>query len=305
MKDEAERKAGSEAVEVGARRCRDAEGVTVADALAEGAARLEESGVDSARLDAELLAGKALGRTRTELHLDRAHALSEEEARAYRALIDRRAAREPLAYVLGEWGFRRLRLNVDRRVLVPRPETEVVVERCLRLVRDLERPDVLDVGAGSGAIALAIADEHPGARVTAIDVSADALEVARANAAATGLDVCFELRDLRDGLAGSYDLVVSNPPYVTGAEIETLEPEVRDWEPRIATVGEEHTRLIAAAARAVLKEGGALVLEVADGHAAGVSALLAGLGYEDVRTAADLAGRDRVVEGRWGSSRTQ
>ncbi len=188
-------------------------------------------------------------------------------------------------------------------MLVPRPETEVVVQRCLDLVRDLPEPEVLDVGTGSGAIALAIADEHPGARVTATDVSAGALEVARANAAAAGLDVRFEQRDLRDGLAGTFDLVVSNPPYVSGTEIESLEPEVRDWEPRLATVGEEHTGLIASAAREVLRPGGWLVLEVADGRGGEVAALLRRLGYAEVEAGSDLAGRDRVVEGRWASSR--
>ena len=130
-------------------------------------------------MDAELLLGHALGLTRSELRLERGRELAERGHAAARTLVERRAAREPLAYVLGEWGFRRLTLKVDRRVLVPRPETEVVVERCLELLRAHESPAVLDVGTGSGAIALAIADEHPGARVTAIDVSEEALALAR------------------------------------------------------------------------------------------------------------------------------
>jgi release factor glutamine methyltransferase len=192
---------------------------------------------------------------------------------------------------------------VDNRVLVPRPETEIVVERCLELLRGLERPAVLDVGTGSGAIALAIADEHPGACVTAIDVSPGALEVARENADAAGLEIAFAEQDVRDGLVGGYDLVVSNPPYVTSEEIETLEPEVRDWEPRVATVGEEHTEAIAASAAQALLSGGHLVLEVADGRAVEVAEVLGRLGYEDIRSGQDLTGRDRVVEGRWSSRR--
>ena len=282
---------------------RDAESVTVAEALAESARRLGDAGVENPRLDAELLAGKVLGVTRTRLHLEPERTLSPAEKGEIRALIDRRVRREPLAYVLGEWGFRRLTLQVDERVLVPRPETEVVVERCLELLRGTEAPAVLDVGTGSGAIALAIADEHPGARVTAIDVSPDALDVARANAAAAGLDVAFELRDLREGLAGCYDLVVSNPPYVTAEEIEGLEPEVRDWEPRLATVGAEHTATLAVEAATVLVRGGWLVLEVADGRGEAVVGLLRETGYEEVAASADLAGRDRVVEGRWSSAR--
>jgi release factor glutamine methyltransferase len=274
--------------------------VTVSEAVSEGELLLGAAGIDTARLDAELLAGHALGLTRTELYLDPGRELSEGEAAGLWALLERRAGREPIAYVLGEWGFRRLTLKVDRRVLVPRPETEVVVERCLELLRGLDSPTVLDVGVGSGAIALAIADEHPGARVTAIDVSEEALEVARENARTTGLEVTFEHRDVRDGLAGSYDLVVSNPPYVTADEIEELEPEVRDWEPRTATVGDDHTEVIAAAAAEVLKPGAWLVLEVGGGQAGAVVARLQKLGYEDVTTVPDLAGRDRVVGGRWG-----
>ncbi len=254
-------------------------------------------------MDAELLAEKALGLRRTELYLDRERPLADDETAELERLLARRARREPLAYVLGEWGFRRLTLKVDPRVLVPRPETEVVVQRCLDLLGDLPKPAVLDVGTGSGAIALAIADEHPGACVTAIDVSAEALELAEENARATGLEVFFERRDVGDGLAGSYDLVVSNPPYVSAEEIEQLEPEVRDWEPRIATVGKEHSALIAEEAARVLVQGGHLVLEVADGRADEVSRLLGECGYEEVRAGRDLTGRDRVVEGRWSSAR--
>ena len=277
--------------------------MTAAAVLAEAAARLRAAGVEAPEVDAELLLGHALGLTRSELRLERGREVSEHDTAAARTLVERRAAREPLAYVLGEWGFRRLTLKVDRRVLVPRPETEVVVERCLELLRGHESPAVLDVGTGSGAIALAIADEHPGARVTAIDVSEGALALAGENAAAAGLGVTFERRDLRDGFAGCYDLVVSNPPYVAPGEIETLEPEVRDWEPRLATVGAEHTEAVALGARAVLEPGGHVVLEVAAGRGEEIADLLRKVGYDDVRAGLDLAGRDRVVEGRWPTSR--
>jgi release factor glutamine methyltransferase len=276
--------------------------VTVGGLLAEAAERLGRAGVDTPQVDAELLLGDVLGLSRTELQLDRERALTDDEESAARELVERRERREPLAYVLGEWGFRRLTLKVDRRVLVPRPETEVVVGRCLELLHGLDAPAVLDVGTGSGAIALAIEDEHPSARVTGIDVSEGALALARENAAATGLSVRLELADLRDGLSGRYDLVVSNPPYVSAAELETLEPEVRDWEPRIATVGEEHTELIARAARDVLDPGGWLVLEISAGARETTTGLLRDLGYEQVRAGADLAGRDRVVEGQWLTS---
>ena len=147
--------------------------------------------MESARLDAERLLARALGLSRIELYTQHDRPLSEAERAAARELVQRRGAREPLAYVLGDWDFRRLTLRTDARALVPRPETEIVVERCLALIRDQEAPCVLDVGTGSGAIALAIAHEHRGARVAATDASESALELARENARANELDVVF------------------------------------------------------------------------------------------------------------------
>ena len=180
---------------------------------------------------------------------------------------------------------------------MPRPETETVVERCLARISGLAEPHVLDVGTGSGAIALAIADEHPGARVTGIDASPGALEVAGANALRTGLEIELREWDLFTGLPdGPWDLVVSNPPYVLPEEVEKLAPEVRDWEPREALVGVGATEAVARGGLDVLQPGRALVLEVAAGASARVVAMLAGLGYGDITTTRDLAGRDRVVE---------
>ncbi len=273
---------------------------TVAGTLPQATARLARAGVESPAVDAEILLAHVLGTTRSALRADGGRELDVYEREALGRLLARRATREPLAYVLGEWGFRSLMLNVDRRVLVPRPETEIVVERCLARIAGLDEPRVLDVGTGSGAIALAIADEHPGARVTGMDASAYALAVARENAARTGLEVELLQADLFAGLPdGWWDLVVSNPPYVSPTEIDSLEPEVRDWEPRDALVGEGATDAIAEHARVGLRPGGALVLELAEGDAARASALLRNLGYSDVETTRDLAGRDRVVEGSW------
>jgi len=254
---------------------------------------------ETGRLDAELLLAHTLGRHRIELYTDFDRPLSSHELDAYRDLVARRARHEPVAYILGEWGFRGLTLNVDRRALIPRPETEIVVERALTHLRGIEQPDVLDVGTGTGAIALAIADEHPGAKVTGVDVSPDALELARENVARTGLAVELLHHDLRAGLPGGpYDLVVSNPPYVQPADLGTLMPDVRDYEPHVALVGTGATESIARAATGVLSPGGHLVLEVGDGQATTTAAMLDGLGYSAVVTTPDLAGRDRVVEGR-------
>jgi len=241
---------------------------------------------------------RVLGTTRSSVRAEPDRTLSDAAAAELDELVARREGREPLAYVLGEWGFRQLTLKVDPRVLVPRPETEILVERCLALVSGLDEPKVLDVGTGSGAIALAIASEHPGARVTGIDASTDALEVAADNARHTGLAVELVEWDLFTGLpAGPWDLVVSNPPYVRPSEIDLVEPEVRNWEPRAALVGEGATEAVAKGALGVLRIGRALVLEVADGDAGHVSGLLRELGYADVAVTKDLSGRERVVQG--------
>ena len=265
----------------------------------EVARELHEAGVPSPRVDSEHLVAHVLGLTRSGLYSsDRV--LSEREATWLQELVARRRAREPLAYVLGEWGFRRLMLNVDARALVPRPETEVVVERCLVHLAGLAEPRILDVGTGSGAIALALADEVPGARVVAVDLSEDALALAGENLARVDVDGRVELRrgDLLAGVAGPFDLVVSNPPYVPVAEYDSLQPEIRLYEPYGAIVGDRVWEQIAREARRTLVPGGRLVLECGDGQAADVSAGLEALGYETVLATQDLAGRDRVVEAR-------
>jgi release factor glutamine methyltransferase len=272
--------------------------LSLGDVLRRASEHLDKTS-ETGRLDAELLLAHTLGRHRIELYTDFDRPLRSHELDAYRELVARRARHEPVAYILGEWGFRRLTLNVDRRALIPRPETEIVVERALTHLRGVEQPAVLDVGTGTGAIALAIADEHPGARVTGTDVSNDALALARENAARTGLTLELEPHDLFDELPdGPWDLVVSNPPYVDPDDRATLQPEVRDWEPPEALFGREAVAAVAGGAAAVLADGGALVLEVGDGQASATTELLSALGYVDVRATPDLAGRDRVVEGR-------
>ncbi len=274
--------------------------MTVAEALRAGAERLAARGVPDPQVDAEWLFAKALGCSRAELALARARAMTPDEEEEAAALVARRAVREPLAYVLGEWGFRRLTLRTDPRALVPRPETEVLVERCLELLSGQTTPLVLDVGVGSGAIALALADEHPGVRVHGVDVSAEALTLAHENAERTGLAgrVTFEAGDVSRGVpAGLFDLVVSNPPYVAPDEVEGLEPEVRDWEPRAALVGADTTEAVVSGAWHCLRPGGFLVLETHASAAQEVAELVLARGYARSRITLDLAGRERVVEG--------
>ena len=277
--------------------------MTLGDALARATSRLAAAGVDSARLESELLLARACDDcARALLYAELDRELTDEQLDAFEANVARRVRREPLAYILGEWGFRRLTLKTDRRALIPRPETEVVVERALQHLRGIDRPRVLDVGTGTGAIALAIADEVSDAHVTAIDVSPDALALARENLELAGINGRVRLveHDLTFGLGNAdFDLVVSNPPYVEPDELETLQPEVRDWEPHVALVAAGATAKLAEASREALRPGGWLVLETAAGAGERVERVLTDLGFQDVAITPDLAGRDRVAEGRW------
>jgi len=257
--------------------------VSARDALREAERRLAAAGLDAPRVDAELLVAHALGVTRSGLYAD-----LDVPVDGLEPLLARREAREPLAYVLGEWGFRRLVLKTDARALVPRPETETVVERALALLNGSDAPRVLDIGVGSGAIALALKDERPDAQVVGVDISEAALSLAAENAARLGLDVELRLGGVEDA-ARHWDLVVSNPPYVD--TLEGLEPEL-GHEPAEALLGSGFHERIARAAHSRF-----LVLEVGDGQAAEVARTLEEAGYRDVRITADLAGRERVVEG--------
>ncbi|MGH2972050.1 MAG: N5-glutamine methyltransferase family protein [Gaiellaceae bacterium] len=257
--------------------------MTVREAIADAERRLAAARVDSPRVDAELLVAHVLGVSRTQLYAD-----LDREVEGLEPLLVRRENREPLAYVLGEWGFRRLTLKADARALVPRPETEIVVERALALLVGTPAPRVLDVGVGSGAIALALKDERPDARVTGVDESEDALALARENAECLGLDVELRAGGLESAQDG-WDLVVSNPPYVD--TLEGLQPELR-YEPEVALVGSGMHERLAEGARTR-----AIVLEVGAGQADRVAAALETFAYKKVRITRDLSGIARVVEG--------
>jgi release factor glutamine methyltransferase len=259
--------------------------VTAREALEEAERRLAAAGIETPRADAEWLVAHLVGTTRSGLV-----ARLDEEVDGLEPLLTRREAREPLAYVLGEWGFRRLTLKTDARALVPRPETETLVERALALAEGIERPRILDVGVGSGAIALALKDERPDARVTGVDVSPDALALARENVQRLDLEVELRHGDGASVASEGWDVVVANPPYVES--LDDVQPELR-WEPDVALEGSgEHERLARAATARFI------VFEVGDGQADGVAASLERLGCVGVVITADLTGRARVVEGR-------
>jgi release factor glutamine methyltransferase len=258
---------------------------SVRDALAAAEDSLRAAGCDSPRLDAELLLAEAMGVSRAGLIT--ADGVPPAAARRAMELVRRRVAREPVAYILGTKGFRHIHLRVDPRVLIPRPETELLVEVALKLPSGAR---VHDVGTGSGAVALALKQERPDLGVSASDASADAVEVARANASALRLDVPVAVAV---GLpSGDYDLVLANLPYVREDEWPTLQPEITRFEPRSALVsgadGLDAIRALVAQAQAGLR----LALEHAPDQAEPVRALL-----DDARTLQDLAGRDRVTVG--------
>jgi release factor glutamine methyltransferase len=274
-------------------------GSTVAEALGAATDALRAAGVDTPRLDAELLLERATGVDRTRLATEPEARLDPVAGRAFAEFVRRRLRREPIAYILGVRAFRHIELAVDRRVLIPRPETEHLIEVAL----ELEPLAVCDVGTGSGAIALAVADELPNADVLATDIYPEALEVARANAERLGLAgrVRFEAGSLpRDG---SFDLILANLPYVSAREWLQLAPEVRDYEPRGALVpGPTGLEAIEALLGELALGGGvrtrAIALEVGAGQAEIVGELVRRAGFERVETRCDLAGIERVVLGR-------
>jgi release factor glutamine methyltransferase len=268
---------------------------------------LTGKGITGGRLDAELLLAEVLGMDRLHLYLDHDRPLQPEELARFRPLLLARAQRKPLQYILGRASFREVTLRVDPRVLIPRPETEelvgVVLERVTRGAgRDLKG---LDLGTGSGAIALALALEGPFAQVVGTDVSEDALDVARANAVELGLDAKVELRlgDLFEPVRPEerFDVIVSNPPYVAETELAGLEPEVREWEPREALVsrGEEGTAITTAlveGAAGRLHPGGLLALEVGAGRAGRIAEKIRTVGgFGSPEVVRDLSRRDRFV----------
>jgi release factor glutamine methyltransferase len=274
---------------------------TVRELLGRSREYLERNGVPSPKLDAEYLLAHVLAVPRLELYLDHDRPLEPDEVDSLRELVRRRGQREPLAYVLGTWSFYGLELHCDPRALVPRPETEVLVERALALLADAAEPSVVDVGTGTGAIALALAARLPEASVTAIDLSPEALALAAENAALNGVADRVQLLegDLLAPVAGRrFHLVASNPPYV--AEGETVDPEVAGFEPALAVYAERGGRAIherlAEAALGALCPGGHVVIEVAEGQAPWLAEHLAGLGYSEIAVTRDLRGIERVVE---------
>ncbi len=261
-------------------------------------------GIGSPRLNAELLIGHALHRNRMQLYLEFERPLTEAELEIIRPLVRRRAQHEPVQYIIGETAFCGLTLKVDRRALIPRPETEQLIEQVRLLEADRPPTSILDLGTGSGAIALALAEAFPSARVTATDASPAALALARENAEATGLAArvtCLQ-SDWFAGLGSArFDLIVSNPPYLSPEETAQTPVEVHAFEPATALTAADGgltdlMRIIADAPR-FLTAGGLLALETGSGHHAELLPRLRAAGFGRVESKPDLTARDRFVFG--------
>ncbi|HWT93815.1 MAG TPA: peptide chain release factor N(5)-glutamine methyltransferase [Solirubrobacteraceae bacterium] len=268
-------------------------GTPVREALDSALVALQGARIDTPRLDAEVLLAHAMGVSRTKLYTDPDAQVEGEAATKFRDFVRRRTVeREPVAYIVGRKGFRRIELDVDQRVLVPRPETELLVEAGLELPQG---SSVVDVGTGSGAIALALKEERPSLNVTGTDISEDALAVARGNARRLGLDVTFVQADLFDG---DFDAVISNPPYV--AADERLPPEV-GHEPRGALFGGDDGLDVVRRLVARCGEGTSIrfvALEIGEGQADATAALLSQAAFARVEIVKDLARIERVVIAR-------
>jgi release factor glutamine methyltransferase len=278
--------------------------LTLVQAWKQAKSRLEAAGLAGPVIDARLLVEAAAEATRTDIVTDPYRALTPEQEVRLEAYLSRREHREPVSHILGRKGFWKIMLGVNSHVLTPRPDTETVVDVALKDFPEHAPWRVLDLGVGSGAILLAILAERPAAKGLGVDVSEEALAVARDNAASLGLAGRLALLrgDWADGMAdASFDLVVANPPYIASEVIETLEPEVREWEPRLALDGGpdglDAYRILAPQILRVLKPGGRFAVEIGYDQKTAVEALFKAAGAEHVGTTRDLGDRDRVVAG--------
>lgn len=282
---------------------------TIAKVLRWATEDLSRRGIkDTPRLDAELMLGRALGVDRVRLIVDAQRPLSPDELGRFRDMLVRRRRSEPIAYILGEREFYGLRFNVNPHVLIPRPDTETLVQVALARTRQQHLYGrALDVCTGSGCVAIAFASERPTWVVTGSDISAEAVTVARSNALRLGTiwNIDFRQADLFAGLEGTapFDLITANPPYIPDAEVPTLSPDIKNHEPAAALCGGPDglsliRRLVKAAPR-LLARGGVLALEVGSGQAERVAKGLSAYGFSEVERERDYGGVERVVSGRW------
>ncbi|MBV70027.1 MAG: protein-(glutamine-N5) methyltransferase, release factor-specific [Myxococcales bacterium] len=261
----------------------------------------DRKGSESARLDAELLIAHALKMSRMQLYTEHHKPLSAEELASTRALVARRGDGEPVAYIIGQKAFWTIELAVDKRVLIPRPETEHLVEHGLERMRGMPNPRVLDLCCGSGCVGLAVAATRRDCKVLGTDVSEDALALAQTNRDSLDLGhATFQKSDAFEAIEDTFDVILSNPPYISHTQLEALMPSVKNYEPRLAldggTDGLTFYRLIAANGHKYLKSGGSILVEIGFDQGPTVSDLFKTNGYREIRIHKDYSGHDRVVE---------
>lgn len=285
--------------------------MTVLEIIKRSAEFLQQKGVESPRLQIELMLERVLNMPRLKLYLNFERALAEMELAQVREMVKRRAAREPLQHILGSTSFCGLEMKCSGAALIPRPETELLAERAWQFLRgrtDSPRPAALDLGTGTGCIAIAIAINAPAARVHAVDISPDALALAKENASRHDVSERVEFHH-GDAFAAlppelRFDLIASNPPYIASSEIKTLQPEVRDFDPMLALDGGQDGlgfhKLIAGEAPAFLKSGGQLMLEFADGQAEDVKKVFSAEKWIVDEIIADYSARPRILIARYG-----
>jgi release factor glutamine methyltransferase len=279
--------------------------MTIRVIISEATRKLEAAGIPSSRLDAEVLLAFCMNCDRLEFIKNPDQPVSHEQLTAFHKMIDRRLRFEPVAYITGRKAFWSFTLEVNPAVLIPRPDTEVIVEEALAILQahPFEKPCILDIGTGSGAIALALATEIPGVQITATDISTAALAVAQKNARALELEksITFLQGDLFEPVCGKFDMIISNPPYIGAEEYDALDPGVKDFEPRGALwagkTGVEFYEKLVYQAPNYLKEKGWLLLEIGAKQSKSVHTIMNGF-YDCIDVHADYAGLSRVIKGR-------
>ncbi len=270
-----------------------------------GKDRIKRAGMENPGLEASLLISKVFGIDRTDIYTRPETEIGLDRLKEFDEIVERRIGREPIAYILGEIEFYSRKFLVGSEVLIPRPETEILAGEVLNIIRNISRPRVIDVGTGSGCIALTIGSERRDSMIIASDLSFDAIMVAKENAKRLDVEnVAFVQSDFLDSLkAGSFDVVVSNPPYVSEAELSLLDPGIREFEPALALHGGKDgmdcIRRLASDAISVLKSGGWYVTEIGQGQDRAAMEIFRTLGYRDTSFVEDLSGIKRIIKGRW------
>lgn len=277
--------------------------MTARDAVMEIRRRLGDAGIETAEYESYLFLEWICGISRMDYYLDQSKVIMEDQLRELFSMVDRRASHEPLQYLMGTADFMGFTFHVDERVLIPRQDTEVLVEMAVDRIQRQKNPKVLDLCCGSGCIGISVAKLCPDADVTLVDISAPALEVSRQNARDLEAHVKIIQSDLFTEVPSRYDFILSNPPYIPTKVVEGLMPEVRDHEPHLALDGEEDGlafyRRIAGQAGEHLNKNGTIIMEIGSDQGRDLTEILTGHGFSHVTVTKDLAGLDRVVSGRW------